>query len=211
MADKSDNISAVFLDRDGTLNVEGSGGPILTPEALALYPGVARSVVRLNEARIPAVLVTNQSVIGRGLLSADQLGDIHNKLKDLLAEEGAFLDAIYYCPHSPDPEESTGKEPACGCRKPGSGMLLQAAQELGLNLSNAYFVGDDRRDMVCARRVCTIPVLVRTGKGEKMAALIQDDTEGKPAFIAKDLPAAVEWILEESRRQTAEPQEGACK
>ncbi len=178
---------AVFLDRDGTLIEER--GPLLDPADLVLLPGVARALRRLAEAGFVRVLVTNQSAIGRGLLDRPGLDRIHASLGAALAAQGASLDAIYFCPDLP---------PAVGVptgalerRKPGAGMLLEAARDHGLALSRSFMVGDQIRDIRAGRRAgCRASLLVRTGQGERFVA----QTVDYDACCA-DLDAAVDWIL----------------
>ncbi len=152
---------AVFLDRDGTLNVHK--GYISRPEDLELLPGVAEAVRRINQSGLLAVLVTNQPVVARGACTIAQLERIHCRLEALLGEGGAFLDAIYYCPHHPD-KGFAGENPLyktdCACRKPKPGMLLRAAAELDIDLPQAYMVGDTMTDVQTAWNAGCRPVLL---------------------------------------------------
>ena len=156
---------AVFLDRDGTLNVYK--GLVTRPEQLELLDGAAEAIRRLNEAGIPAVLVTNQPVIARGDCTFEELREIHNKLETLLGEKGAYLDRIYFCPHHPDagfPGERPEYKITCDCRKPKPGLLLRAAEEMNLELSRSYMVGDSATDIEAGRRAGCIPVFLKCGK-----------------------------------------------
>lgn len=140
---------AVFLDRDGTLN--RYVGFLRNPEELELLPGVAEAVKSINASGYLAVLVTNQPVIARGEVTYAQLQTIHNKLETLLGAEGAFLDAIYYCPHHPH-KGYEGEIPElkidCPCRKPKPGMLLDAAKALNIDLRESWMVGDGENDIL---------------------------------------------------------------
>lgn len=152
---------AVFLDRDGTLNAPN--GFITTPDALTLLPGAARAVKKINESGFLAVLVTNQPVIARGECTEETLKVIHNKLETLLGAEGAYLDAIYYCPHHPDagyPGEVKALKIPCDCRKPAPGMLLRAAREMHIDLAASYMVGDSWRDVKTAENAGCTPVFL---------------------------------------------------
>lgn len=155
---------AAFLDRDGTLirYVE-----LLTrTDELELLPGAARAVRRLNRSGIWTVLTTNQPVVARGLVTEEELVEIHHRLEMLLGEQGAYLDAIYYCPHHPDsgfPGEVAELKGPCPCRKPAPGMLEQAAQKLQPDLDRSALFGDTWRDLEAARRVGVRPYLLRTG------------------------------------------------
>lgn len=140
---------AVFLDRDGTLN--RYVGFLRKPEELELLPGVAEAVKAINASGYLAVLVTNQPVIARGEVTYAQLQTIHNKLETLLGAEGAFLDAIYFCPHHPH-KGYKGEIPElkidCPCRKPKPGMLLDAAKALNIDLRESWMVGDGENDIL---------------------------------------------------------------
>lgn len=139
---------AVFFDRDGTLNQ--AAGYVCAPEDLRLLPGAAQAVRRVNEAGLLAVLVTNQPQVARGDITFGQLDLIHAALETLLGREGAYLDAIYACPHHPDrgfPGERPELKGECSCRKPRPGMLLRAAEELNIDLARSWMVGDRPSDV----------------------------------------------------------------
>ena len=179
----------VFLDRDGTMNRDP--GYVKTPEELELFPGVVEAVARLNRAGARVVTITNQSGIARGLLTASTLEQIHDRLRALLKAGGACLDGIYVCPHAPDE--------GCGCRKPGTALVERAVADLGLDLSGAYVVGDQKRDMELALRIGAKSLLVTTGP-TSLQALADLQAEGRqPDYVAPGLVEAVEWILEDAR------------
>ncbi|MDR3133382.1 MAG: HAD-IIIA family hydrolase [Prevotellaceae bacterium] len=139
---------AFFLDRDGVINREVD--LLSSPEQMALLPGAAEAISRLNCAGYLAIAVTNQPVIARNLCSLHDLQHIHNKMETLLGEAHAYLDAIYFCPHHPDggyPEERPEYKIACSCRKPKPGMLLQAAREWNIDMSASYMIGDRPADV----------------------------------------------------------------
>ena len=152
---------AIFLDRDGTLNEYV--GFLRSPEELRLLPGVSEAVRRINESGYLAVVVTNQPVIARGEVTVEQLRTIHNKLETLLGQDGAFVDAIYYCPHHPH-KGYEGEIPElkidCDCRKPKPGMLLQAAKDLNIDLSQSFVVGDGQNDILAGQAAGCTTVLV---------------------------------------------------
>lgn len=139
---------AVFLDRDGTLNKYV--GFLRDINDLELLPGTAEAVRTINRSGYLAVVVTNQPVIARGEVTVEQLEEIHNKLETMLGAEGAYLDAIYYCPHHPH-KGYAGEIPElkinCDCRKPKPGMLLKAARDLNIDLSRSWMVGDGESDI----------------------------------------------------------------
>lgn len=182
---------AIFLDRDGTVNV---WVPLLSRvEEMELYPGVARAVRAINESEYLAVLITNQPQVARGLVTVAELENIHKKLETLLAREGAKLDSIYYCPHHPDggfPEEIPELKIACQCRKPKTLLFETAAERFNIDLSSSAVIGDSVRDMQSARRLGCRAVLVQTGVGgSDIPAGFECD------YIARNLGEAVNWIL----------------
>lgn len=139
---------AIFLDRDGTINKYV--GFLRKEEEFELLPGVTDAIKRINKSGYLAVVVTNQPVIARGEVTFEGLETIHNKMETLLGKEGAYLDAIYFCPHHPHSGyEGEVKELKidCDCRKPKPGMLLKAAKDLNIDLSQSYMVGDSESDI----------------------------------------------------------------
>ena len=139
---------AVFLDRDGTIN--RYVGFLRNIDDFELLPGVAEAIRQINERGYLAVVATNQPVIARGEVTVDQLREIHNKMETLLGNEGAYLDAIYFCPHHPDkgfPDEVAELKRECDCRKPKPGMLLKAAKDLNIDLQQSWMVGDGKNDI----------------------------------------------------------------
>lgn len=148
---------AVFLDRDGTLNKYV--GFLRDIDELELLPGVAEAVRKINGSGYLAIIATNQPVIARGEVTVPQLQQIHNKLETLLGQEGAYVDAIYYCPHHPH-KGYEGEVPElkidCDCRKPKAGMLYAAAKDFHIDLSQSYMVGDGENDVLCGNNAgCT--------------------------------------------------------
>lgn len=183
---------AVFVDRDGTLNREIEGA-LADPQQLELLPGAARAIARLNDAGLAVVVPTNQSAIARGELDVERLARVHAALSERLASEGAHVDLFLHCPH----HESEGFAPyrrACACRKPRPGMLLEAAQRLGLDLARSWVIGDAARDLAAGDAVGANGILVATGKGERERAEMER-LGHPPRFFARDLAAAVERVL----------------
>ena len=139
---------AIFLDRDGTINK--MVGFITKPEQFELLPGVAKAIKAINKSGYLAIVITNQPVIARGDCTFEQLQTIHNKMETELGKEGAFVDAIYVCPHHTD-KGFSGERPEykcdCDCRKPKPGLLLQAAKEFNIDLSQSYMIGDSDGDV----------------------------------------------------------------
>lgn len=141
---------AVFLDRDGTINKYV--GFLRNIDQFELIEGVADAIRKINNSGYLAIVATNQPVIARGEVTFEELEAIHNKMETLLGQEGAYVDAIYYCPHHPH-KGYAGEVPElkidCECRKPKPGMLLQAAKDFNIALSASYMVGDGENDVQC--------------------------------------------------------------
>ena len=139
---------AVFIDRDGTLNKYV--GFLRDINEFELLPGVTEAIKKINASGYLAIVITNQPVIARGEVSFEQLQEIHNKMETLLGQEGAYLDAIYYCPHHPH-KGYEGEIPElkfdCDCRKPKPGMLLKAAEEYNIDLATSWMIGDGENDI----------------------------------------------------------------
>ena len=183
---------AVFLDRDGTINVEVDH--LSRPEELRLLPDAARAIARLRSAGCPVVVVTNQSAVARGLLTEAELSGIHREFERLLREQGTGVDAIYYCPHHPE-FGSPAYRRACACRKPGPGLLRRAALEHGLDLERSFMVGDRLSDLQAGWNAGCRVVLVLTGYGEETRREVDPGLLRRVDFIAGDLGRAAEWIL----------------
>ena len=178
---------AVFLDRDGTL-IEHV--PYLSDPALVrVLPGVAEALKRLRRAGFALVLVTNQSAIGRGMLTEERLHQIHHELSRQLAASGATIDQIYYCPDAPVGEDRTVVENSD--RKPGPGMLLRAASDLNLELSACWMVGDLISDVLAGFNAGCKSILVQSGQTSTEEASVY----AGQSLIASDLGAAVDLIL----------------
>ncbi len=184
---------AVFLDRDGTLIREV--GYLCRPEQIEVLGGAAAAIRSLRAVGFKTVVVTNQSAVARGWLSEAGLKEIHQVMQERLAEQGALLDGIYYCPHHPS--EGIGDyRIACACRKPNPGMIMRAAEELGLAPNISYVVGDQNVDRELALRVGAIPVLVRSN-GER--ALV-DEGANSPLF--DNIALAAQWIVAQGRARS---------
>jgi D-glycero-D-manno-heptose 1,7-bisphosphate phosphatase len=178
----------VLLDRDGTINEEI--GYVLRPDELRLIPGAADGIRVLRDLGLGLVVVTNQSPIGRGMLTPEGLEEIHDRLRELLAEGGVTLDRIEHCPHRPDE--------GCACRKPGTLMIERAAAALGFDPTASWVVGDHAADLRLGRAVGARTILIRTGHGEEELG------RGADAFadhVADDLAAAAALIRDEVRAE----------
>lgn len=165
---------AVFLDRDGTLIEEVNY--LSSPEQVTLIPGAADAVRRLNALGVLVVIVTNQAGVARGYFPESRVAEVHAHLASLLAEQGARVDAFYFCPHHPT--EGVGAyRVACGCRKPRPGMLLAAARDLDIDLSRSWMIGDKVCDADAGRAAGCRALLVRTGHGAHLADAVADVAE----------------------------------
>lgn len=156
---------AVFLDRDGTINKHV--GFLRDVDQFELLPGVADAIRRINESGYLAIVVTNQPVIARGEVTVSELSLIHNKMETLLGAEGAYLDAIYYCPHHPHrgyPGEIEDLKIDCNCRKPKPGMLLRAAEDFNISLEDSWIIGDGETDVKAGRIAGCRTALIGTEK-----------------------------------------------
>lgn len=139
---------AIFLDRDGTIN--GNVGFLRSREEFILLPNVASAIKAINNSEYLTIVITNQPVIARGEVSEAELQEIHNKMETLLGQDGAYVNGIYYCPHHPDrgfPGEKIEFKIDCGCRKPKPGLILQAAEDFNIDLSQSWMVGDSMNDI----------------------------------------------------------------
>lgn len=184
------SLSLILLDRDGTLTVEDpSGGYVLLPNDLKLIEGAAEAVEKLNQAGLNVALVTNQSPVGRGIITETELEAIHISLKEKLAASGAHLDRLYVCTDPPD--QPTPR------RKPGPGMLIEAMADFDVSPEETLMIGDDLRDLQAAMTAGCRAMLVRTGKGQKVSEVLQDDPDLADLPVAADLAVAVELILKQ--------------
>ncbi len=181
-------IKAVFLDRDGTIG--GTGGGI-HPFEFRMYDFAPKAIKKLNDIGVKVFLFTNQSRVGRGYFTEEELWQGFENMKDELAKHSAHFDDIYYCPHHPEDD--------CECQKPKVGLLLKAKEKYGFDLSQCYVVGDTgSSDLEAASRVGAKKFLVRTGWGESSLTTHRDlwkDIE--PDYIADNLEDAVQWISED--------------
>jgi histidinol-phosphate phosphatase family protein len=183
--------SAVFLDRDGTINREVTH--LKSPDQVDLLPGTAAAIRRLNRSGTLAVVVTNQPVVARGDVSLEGLGRIHARLESLLGAGGAFLDGLYFCPHHPDkgfPGEVSTLKGRCNCRKPEPGLIDKACSDLGIGRQDSWMVGDATSDVEAGRRAGVRTILLRSGHGGTDAKHAV-----RPDYTAPDLVDAIEWIL----------------
>lgn len=183
--------TAIFLDRDGTINIEVSH--LSSPDQLTLIPGAGEAIRAINRSGALAVVVTNQPVLARGDVDWRGMEVIHAQLDKLLGEEGAYIDRLYLCPHHPDTGfegEVKSLKKICECRKPASGLIEQAVADLGISIQQSWMIGDSTADIVAGNNIGLQTILVGTGNA---------GNDGKypctPDFVVSDIKAAVSWIL----------------
>jgi D-glycero-D-manno-heptose 1,7-bisphosphate phosphatase len=195
---------AFFLDRDGVLLPDEH--LLSRPEQVCLYPGAAGAVRRLKQAGFLVLVVTNQTVIARGLATEEDVARVHEAVQaQLVAGGGERVDRFYVCPHHPRATLPAYAQ-ACACRKPAPGMLLQAARDFGVDLRASYTVGDRVSDVIAGRRAGTTTALVQTGR--HLAPPIEGvgaDADLPPDFTFPDLAAAVEGLLAQAGRSGGRP------
>ena len=177
--------AAVFLDRDGTVMEDAHY--IKSPAQVRLIPGAAAAVRRINDAGVPVIIVTNQSGIARGVFGVKDYEAVRGHFESLLREEGAHIDASYYCPHVPD------DPPACNCRKPGTQMFEQAISDFGLNAADVAYVGDRWRDVVVSKKLGGRGIMIQSPetRDEDRQRARQDGIE-----TATDLSEAVQMLFD---------------
>lgn len=178
----------IFLDRDGTLNYDP--GYLKSASELKLLSGVGPALARLKAAGARLVVVTNQSGVGRGILTLKDLEAVHARLEGLLEQDNAALDAIYFCPHHPDD--------GCRCRKPARGMIDRAVSELQVDLRRSYLIGDHARDIQLAKAVGAKAILVTSGRVDEQAINMLRAEQAMPDVIVPSMAEAVEWILKDA-------------
>jgi D-glycero-D-manno-heptose 1,7-bisphosphate phosphatase len=182
--------AAVFIDRDGTINVDY--GYINDPEKVELIPKAANAIKLLNEKGFLVIVISNQAGIARQIMTEDELQLVNKRLMKKLLLKGAIIDQIYYCPHHPE----IGLYPYrrnCSCRKPEPGMILRAQRDFNIDLSRSFVVGDKVSDVELGKRAGVRSILVLTGK-------TQNGDGSDSDHVAKDLFDAVKWILSNEKK-----------
>jgi heptosyltransferase-2 len=185
----------VFLDRDGTLNYDP--GYLKIAADLKLLAGVGPALARLKKVGAKLVVVTNQSGVGRGILTLKDLEAIHARLQGLLEQEDVALDAIYFCPHHPDD--------GCRCRKPNVGMVERAVSELQLDFRRFYLIGDHVRDIQLAHRVGAKSILLTPAPIDAQSLDRLKVEQAMPDVVAKSMAEAVDWILNDAVKKALQP------
>ncbi len=177
---------AVFLDRDGVI-IEDRADFVKCWDEVAFVPSAFDAIAKLTDAGLPIVIVTNQSAIGRGIITQSFLMDLHAQMLAEIESHGGRIAGVYFCPHHPND--------GCSCRKPLPGMIFRAAADLDINLGKSYLVGDSATDIQAANAAGVNPVLVLTGKGEKHRSLVAASSSGQTPAIAANLGEAADLIL----------------
>jgi D-glycero-D-manno-heptose 1,7-bisphosphate phosphatase len=183
---------AIFMDRDGTVCEEV--GYVNHVDRIRLLPRSAEAIRLANQAGFQAVIVTNQAGVARGYFDEDLVHEVHDAVRHQLAEAGARVDGIYYCPHHPETGSQAYRR-VCDCRKPKAGMLLRAQEEMGIDLAASYMVGDTVKDLGAGRAVGATTVLVLTGYGRGELQYQSHRWTVQPDHVSEDLLDAVQWIL----------------
>ena len=179
------NNKAVFIDRDGTINIDG---PYLDdPDKFKMYPGVGEGVKNLKENGFKIIIITNQSGIARGYFTKDILSKIHEKMKIEFNKFDVKLDGIYYCPHHPDDN--------CNCRKPNVGLFKKAIKEHNIDVNKSFMLGDKILDIDAGQKIGVRTILIPEAHIREEFLSKKNEWEYSPDCVVNDFMAAVEWIL----------------
>lgn len=191
---KPERRRAVFLDRDGVINVNRPDH-VKSWDEFVFLPNALAALARLAASDFLVIVTTNQSAIARGLVTEETVRAIHTRMIADVARAGGRIDAVYFCPHHPDDK--------CACRKPQPGLFLQAARDFAIDFTRSFVIGDAFSDVAAALAIGAQPILVLTGRGRAQYAemLANNHTNHR---IADDLRGAVEWILMEDKRRMTE-------
>ncbi len=176
----------IFLDRDGVINAD-SPDYIKSWEEFTFLPGSVQALADLTRAGYHLIIITNQSVIGRKMVSLTVLEQIHHRMCEVVQQAGGVIHDIIFCPHRPQDH--------CSCRKPKPGMIIEAGRRHGIDLSSTVMIGDNAKDVMCGRNAgCGATILVRTGSGESARQELASAGIRADA-VAADLRAAAHMIL----------------
>lgn len=181
---------AVFIDRDGTINVDVHY--LNDPDRFEMYPDVGEGVKKLKENKFKIIVITNQSGIARGYFTEEQLSKIHERMKQEFQKFDVVLDGIYYCPHHPYDN--------CNCRKPNIGLFEEAVKEHNIGVKTSYMLGDKILDIGAGKKIGVRTVLIPEPHLRKELLSKKFEWEYYPDYIANNFIDAVEWILKLERR-----------
>mgnify|MGYP001403074611 FL=1 len=183
---------AVFLDRDGTLNYDP--GYLGNPNDLELFSDTGKVLAALkNKFQFKLIVISNQAGVARGIITEEQVISVNDELNRKLSEFNVQIDAFYYCPFHPD----FSSEEDCLCRKPSPKMILDASNDLNIDLSKSYFVGDTAADIIAGLTIQLKTILVKTGKGAESISILQNENNF-PSFVAENLTEAYKFIINDS-------------
>jgi len=178
--------NVVFLDRDGVINRD-SPDYIKSWSEFKFLPGSLEALKQLVLNGFSVIIITNQSVIHRKMVSRKTLENIHEKMKAAIQSNGGEIKDIFFCPHVPEDQ--------CDCRKPNPGLILKAKRKYRIDLETSFMVGDSAKDIECARNAgCGSAILVKTGNGVVAEKMLEEKMI-QPDYVAQDLLAAVNWII----------------
>jgi D-glycero-D-manno-heptose 1,7-bisphosphate phosphatase len=175
---------AIFLDRDGVIN-RNRADYVKCWQEFEFLPRALEGIRKLAALDVPIIIITNQSIIGRGLVTSAVVDSIHQRMQQAIEQAGGRIDAIYYCPHHP--------EAGCDCRKPQPGLLLRASRELSLDLSHSYLIGDAESDVQTAMGIGCLPIFVKSGRGNDLLDHL-DTSQRTTLRIEDDLESAAHWL-----------------
>ena len=180
-------ITTVFIDRDGVINRD-SPDYIKTVEEFHFLPDSPEAFALLKSHRLSAMVITNQSIIGRGWVAPRTLAAIFEKMTEGIEEAGGSVDGIFFCPHTPDDD--------CACRKPKPGLIFEACKAHGIDPATSVMIGDSAKDVLCGKAAgCAATVLVRSGNAEKALADLTVASQ-HPDHVADTLFDAVRWVID---------------
>lgn len=192
--------TAIFFDRDGTINEEV--GYLDSQDRLKIYFFAPEAIRLVNSSGMKAIVVTNQAGVARGFFAEEFVISTNEYIQSYLRERGAFIDKFYYCPHHPTEGKGRYRQ-QCDCRKPAPGMLLAAEREFNIALTDSYIIGDKFQDVETGKKAGLKTVLVKTGYGAELLQNRNRETacsQSMPDFIAENILDAVRWVLEDRRK-----------
>lgn len=187
---------AIFLDRDGVI-CENRADHVKSWAEFEFLPGVKKSLASLSHLGLPIIVITNQAAVGRGIITTPEVEEIHHRMVAEIVASGGRIDRILYCPHRP--------EDGCDCRKPKPGMLLQAAKEMGIDLTESYLIGDAATDIQAGYQVGCRTFLVLTGRGAEQLVPALHTAGGHFLTVSRNLAEAVDHILKAETEKSNTP------
>lgn len=179
-------MDAVFIDRDGVININLTGEYVKEWKEFKFLPGTLKSLRLLKKNKIMVIIISNQSGVAKGLMTERQLEKLSHNFLEVVRNYGGDIEAVYYCIHNSDEN--------CECRKPKPGLLLKASKELGIDLKKTYMVGDYISDIEAGAAAGSKTILVKTGRGGETISK-RDEWTVEPDYIVSDLSEAVEIII----------------